>query len=64
MPTVGHVKNLFNPFSPTLSTMTVENLTQELNEQQVELIVGGVFKDTSTGSWSISGPGPSLSDWF
>jgi len=42
--------------------MTVENLTQELNEQQVELIVGGK-EAPSAGSWSISGPGPSWSDF-
>ncbi|MBB4602672.1 hypothetical protein HNQ93_003437 [Hymenobacter luteus] len=43
--------------------ITVETLTQELQEQQVELIVGGMMvADSSIGSWSISGPGPSWSD--
>jgi hypothetical protein len=44
--------------------VTLESLNAELNNEAIELVVAGaIYKDASTGSWSISGPGPSWSDY-
>ena len=42
--------------------VTLETLNEKLQNQSIELVVAGK-EPPSTGSWSISGPGPSWSDY-
>ena len=42
--------------------VTLETLNEKLESQSIELVVAGK-EPPSTGSWSISGPGFSFSDW-
>ena len=45
--------------------VTLETLNERLETESIELVVAGKMEqgdDPSTGSWSISGPGPSWSD--